>query len=1235
MKVNSWKTFFATSVVAGLLLWGVPAAAQVATGDVAGTVKDAQGGVIPGAIVSLISQTRGTTLDTATNETGAFIFLNVPGDTYTVSVKMDGFKTLERRGVPVSPGDRVALGTLTIELGALSESVIVSGEAPVIQSRSGERRFTVTTEAVQNLPVANRNYANLGALAPGVGTNPSGNLMRLGTVGQNSWQVDGVSIIEVGGNSQALQMNVEAIAEVNVVTQGYSAEYGRASGLQISGVTKSGSNQFRGSVYDIRRNSAWNANTWVNVANGDPKPVSVQQDWGYTIGGPIGKAGGANKLFFFYAHEFRPRTTGGGNPTRFRVPTALERAGDFSQSTDNNGAVFNLIRDSATGLPCTATDTRGCFQDGGVLGKIPASRLYPTGQNILNLWPLPNTSGVGYNYEVTPPIDKRQTNQPTVRGDYQASAKLRLTGKYTGQRASVKVTPGSIPGFNDTLARFPFVTSVSTTADYALNSGLVLEGTWGFVRNEIGALMVTQQANRCNVGLCDLPFLFPDAQVIPKGSYQEKNLVAIAPPYFVNGGMLLPPRFDWGSRIANPPPNLMYPNFTAINRLDNTTISATKQAGRHTLKAGFFFEHSNKVQNLGQQASALPFTGLIGFGNDTSNPLDTGFGYANAALGIFSSYGQQSKLVEGAYIYNTVEWYLQDNWKANNHLTLDYGLRFSHQQPSYDEHLQSSNFFTDKWARANAPLLYLASCPGNVNPCVTSARQAYNPATGVSLGPNTSWAIGAIVPNTGTLTNGLIQAGHGIAKENFTWPALTVAPRFGMAYDLSGDQRAVARGSIGLFFDRPDGDTVFPQVGNPPVSTGSTVRYSTLQALGTGPTATAPPVLYIFQYKAKVPSATQWNAGLQVQIPWSTVLDVSYVGNHGFNLLQNTQGRVGVLDLNAVDFGTAYLPQSQDPTLAPSSVPGGTALPLDMLRPYFGYSTINAYMPVFHSTFHSIQTSLNRRFRNGLQFGVNYTHSISFTGNAGIATTVTAGDPGVGLRLQHNADGSYSVRPDQAQYENLMRNMGLQPHIFKANAVWALPKLRSGSPVLKMVGYVANDWQLSGVLTAGSALNYDATFVYNTNGAPINLTGSSYNARIVMTGDPGGGCSNNQYKQFNTQAFSGPQYGSLGLESGRNILRGCADHTVDLAIARNIPFGGGRSAQFRLDLFNAFNAVVYNSVVRQLQLNSPTDPTVRNAQYNADGTLNQARLQPKNAGFGAVNGAQPMRTVQVQLRLQF
>ena len=459
------------------------AGAQVTTGVVSGAVNDDQGAVIPGATVTLLSDTRGTRVaDAVTNENGDYVFPNIPGDTYTVQVALEGFKTLRRSGVTVSPGDRIVVPTLILSVGALSETVTVLAEAPTIQAASGERAFTVTTESVANLPVANRNFAGFAALVPGAiaqtGTAIAGGVQRLGGGGQNNIMMDGVSTMDTGNNGQLIQMNVDSIAEVKVLTQGYQAEFGRSSGLQISAVTKSGTNRFRGSVYDIERNSDWNENSWVNTQNGDPKPVSKQRDWGYSLGGPVGRPGGDNRLFFFYSHEYRPRVSG-GNINRFRMPTLLERQGDFSQTRDNNGALFNTIRDHTTGLPCTAADTRGCFQDGGVLGRIPQNRLYPTGMNILNnLWPLPNVEqvpGVGYNYEVQVPVSETLLHQPVIRADYQLSSRLRFTAKYAGQLQGRATDPGSLPGYNDLLRWNRNRHAPSATVNYNLSPTMFLE----------------------------------------------------------------------------------------------------------------------------------------------------------------------------------------------------------------------------------------------------------------------------------------------------------------------------------------------------------------------------------------------------------------------------------------------------------------------------------------------------------------------------------------------------------------------------------------------------------------------------------------------------------------------------------------------------------------------------------------------------------------------------------------
>src|SRR6185503_5717611 len=276
------------------------------------------------------------------------------------------------------------------------------------------------------------------------------------------------------------------------------------------------------------------------------KAVSKQRDWGYSLGGPVGKAGGANRLFFFYSHEFRPREAG-GDINRFRVPTALERQGDFSQTRDNNGALFNTIRDYTTGLTCSTADTRGCFQDGGVLGRIPQSRLYPTGMNILSkLWPVPNVEqvpGLGYNYEVQVPVTKSLLHQPVIRADYQLSSMLRFTAKYAGQLQGQDVDPGSLPGFNDLLRWNRNRHAPSVTVNYNLSSSMFIEGTYGYSFNEIANLYVSPLSNRANAGLVD-----PDYNA-------ARVFSAASSPFFTDDRVMYMPNLSWGARVANAPPN--------------------------------------------------------------------------------------------------------------------------------------------------------------------------------------------------------------------------------------------------------------------------------------------------------------------------------------------------------------------------------------------------------------------------------------------------------------------------------------------------------------------------------------------------------------------------------------------------------------------------------------------------------------------------------------------------------
>ena len=271
MPANKYRSLIVATVVAIVCAAIAPMFAQTSS-TVAGTVKDAQGGIIPGATVTLVSEARGTTFEGQSGDTGDFVISNIPADTYTIRVTMDGFKTTERKGVAISLGERVAVGTVTIEVGTLAETVLVTGEAPIIQAQTGERSFTVPKESVENLPVTTRYFGQFAALAPGVVVTGNNRFARIDGARTN-YMLDGISSVNTGGNQPGLELNADAIAEVKVVTSAYQAEYGRSTGIQISGVTKSGTNQFRGSMYDIERQGKWNANTWVNEQNGNPKPV--------------------------------------------------------------------------------------------------------------------------------------------------------------------------------------------------------------------------------------------------------------------------------------------------------------------------------------------------------------------------------------------------------------------------------------------------------------------------------------------------------------------------------------------------------------------------------------------------------------------------------------------------------------------------------------------------------------------------------------------------------------------------------------------------------------------------------------------------------------------------------------------------------------------------------------------------------------------------------------------------
>jgi hypothetical protein len=1231
-----------------ILVLTASAAAQGVTGTVTGTVKDVQGGVIPGANVTLISATRGTaSAPVVTNGEGDFVFPNVTAGSYTVQVELPGFSTLRRSGVDVSPGSILALGTLTIQVGSTSEVVTVTAETPLVQTASGERSFTVSPQSVSNLPLNNRTFDGLLALAPGVVVTPGAldPAARAGGGGGSNYMLDGATAMDPGINRPATRVSVESLAEVKVVTSTYQAEYARSAGLQINAVTKSGTNQFRGSLYGVARNSKWNSNRQTNIVNGDPKPFEDRQDYGFALGGPVGRPGGRNKLFFYFNAEFNPRTFG-GDVNRYRVPTLLERQGDFSQTRDNNGNLYPYIKDPLVAGTCSAADTRACFQDGGVVGRIPASRLYQAGLNVLKWWPAPNIAqpaGQAYNFESVDPQVNLLGYQPVIRTDYQPTSNIRGSFKFLEYQQPSKVIPGTIPGFNDTEEHDFGIWLPAGTFNWTMSSTMFVEASFGAnFHHQEGCSITGGEPNYCRTGLSvtsagnrnlsgfgSIPYLFPDATVLDPNTFTYWVLNQVNTTMWDGTRILAPPQFVWGTRVANPPHPNVGPfganpgvtggtNFILDTRNYTWNASVTKVRGQHTLKAGYYYFRSLQRRGAGN------VTGNISFANDTNNALDTTFGFSNAAIGVFSTYSQTSRWAEGAFLAVNNEAFAQDNWRINRRLTLDYGVRVVHMRPQYDSYGYSSNFLPELWSAAQAPRLYVAGCATKVYPCTAANRRAMDPATGQMLGANSALAVGTLVPNTGTITNGVYAAGQGpVAETMYTYPALGWTPRFGAAYDVKGDQKFVVRGGAGLFYDRAPANTVYGTVNNPPFTRNVTVRYGELQNLSaTGLATEAAPALTVWQYDSKYSASTQWNVGTQIVLPFSATLDVAYTGQHSFN----TNSAVNI---NSIDLGKAFLPATQNPALATSAASTDPTTSYastnpDLIRFYRGFAAINQQQPIGSRTFHSIQIGVNRRFHDGLLFGFNDTISLSDKQNAP-------------LRLQHNADGTIAIRADQTTADELFGDNHPPAHRIAASFVWSVPHLSASTSGRRVIGYVVNDWNLAGIWSGVSGPAYSVTATYQNGGGNVNLTGSpDFVPQVRVVGDPGSGCSDDPLRQFNASAFLGPMVGSDGLESGNGYLRGCFISSTDLAISRTIKLGASRAVQLRADVFNVFNQSGITARQTVMNLPSPSAPaTITNLPFDAAGNVIAARATPAGLGFGVATDYQPPRTIQLQARFSF
>ncbi|MBO0799696.1 MAG: TonB-dependent receptor plug domain-containing protein, partial [Blastocatellia bacterium] len=675
-----------------------------------------------------------------------------------------------------------------------------------IKTESGEQSTAVNNKEIQNLAVNGRNYLDLLKITPGVVTSTSfavsgpgglGNININGNrEGKSNLTIDGTNNVDTGSNgTQHIALSLDNIAEFKILSSNYQAEYGRSGGAAIQIVTKSGTSQFHGTGYYFHRHEELNANSYFNNANGqnaagfdnNPRNFYRYNQQGFNIGGPIllPKKVLKDKLFFFFSQEFQeqlvPQTA-----RQARVPTAAEVSGNFSNSRDGNGNLIPII-DPTTGQPFPGN-------------IIPQNRIDPNGQRILQYFnqfentPL-NSGANGYLYNANSQLsDSYPRRETSIRADYNITENTRMYVRYTRDSDQQSLPYGLgwtggnnlVPLDNTIFKQSPAWNSTLNVTS-ALSPTLTNEFIFGASHNSL----TLDPTNANALTYSGLGFNFQQPNAYPANQFYNIEFSGITGLHNTTDAA--------SPGIAG---SYNYTQFPYKN--DNTTFdiydNVSKVIGTHTAKAGFYYQRSRKDQAAGDSATIL-------FSNNANNPNNTGYPYANALLGNFDTYNEPNiGVFQGQYRSTNVEWYLQDNWKFNNRLTLDYGMRFSLIYPQYDARHQDYYFVPSKYDPAKAVRLYRQTCAFGVSfPCSGQDIKAYDPAMfadprAAQLAAQNNSSIlgdsslvGRIIPGSGDPFNGMVNSKDyypgGIQSRS-----VQLGPALGFAYDVFRNKKTVVRG---------------------------------------------------------------------------------------------------------------------------------------------------------------------------------------------------------------------------------------------------------------------------------------------------------------------------------------------------------------------------------------------------------------------------------------------------------
>jgi hypothetical protein len=1161
-----------------ILLAVSSAFAQSTTGTISGRTVDSSGATVAGAEVHVINQVDQAIRTFSTTTTGDFVFPNLEPGTYTINAKASGFKVYERKDIILNANDRLAVGDLKLEVGAITETVEITAQAAQIQTASAERSGLLDNKQIMELSARGRDVMTLLQTLPGVVDDNTGG----DTLGQystptmsgvrsfyNSLNIDGISGNTARGRTAESPLNMDAIAEIKVLQNSFPAEYGPSAGGVISIVTKGGTQQFHGGVYYYNRNEAFNANNFFNNRAGVPSPRYRYNTTGINLGGPIYIPGHFNrskqKLFFYFSVEYLPNQSP-NSISYFNVPTQAMRNGDFSQGLQAGAAAPKITDPLNNKAPFPGN-------------VIPANRMDPNSAKLLSIFPLPNTADSRGNYYIAGSEDL-PVKQELLRIDYNRSDRNRLKFKVT-----------------------------NFTSDNTGRTSAAIQNQWGLADVDYSQTMPQVQVglttiftptliNEATVGMN----LWTEQQKLSDAglkAYQRATYgINIPQTYPKDNPLGLLPAMSFGGVSSAATVNYDG-RFPMVDDSTSWTIAddLTKIVGGHEFKAGIRLQRA--LYNQYHQAGGANFPGNFSFGTDSQNPYDSGYAYANAILGLYDTYTEATNRVDYAPITKIYEWYVRDHWRVTSRLTMDIGVRFTWGLPQSPNNDNAGNFVPSLYNPAKATVMYR---PAKIN----GQNVTINPITGQIVTP--SVLAGLIIPGSGDPMNGIITpTTPGYPRDMVYSNGVLAAPRFGLAWDPFGNGKTAVRVGGGFFYNPgADAGTLGNLFFNPPAIYNPTQYYGYVSQAANGTGLLSPSSFSrTIDPHHKIVTAYHANAGIQRDLGHMMALDVAYVGSFGRHLSET-------VNLNNPNYGAILLPQNLNPQ-------SNTPLNDNYFRPFQGYGGFSQQIFEGNSSYHSLQVTLNKRFSHGVQFGVSYTHSKAM-GYAEGDSTSTSGVP----------SGTNTV----ARYlDRKIWNYGLmsydRPNLMTFNFLWDVPKLGRVLPN-RFVKAVFDGWQFSDTTTfaPGSPLSISMT----TN-PTVNFFGSGEGdgSRPLLIGDPtlpSGQRNINQW--FNVNAFMEPipltaaqcasgtcpaiSYLNIG-NTPSGVFRGPGRQTWNTAVFKTFRFKEKVRVQFRAEAYNTFNHTNFNAV----------DTTI---QYNASGV--NTRSSTAN-----ITSARDPRYMQFALRINF